>query len=916
MRRCPSCGAEVGARQAYCGDCGQKLPAFGTAQDEAPLIDERKRVTVLFADIVGSTSMISGLDPEQAASVLDPLLREMATIIARHGGFVSSLRGDGLKAVFGVPMTREDHAQRACAAALEIRDKVRLERAKVRVGAHSGEVLVRHLHSEVHDEYDAVGNVVHLAARLEQAATPDGIWISDSTARLLAGRFKLRSLGRRAIKGVPDGIQAFEVTGASDKSRWSAHGSDHHGAFVNRVEELKALVATVLDPAPVALVTADAGSGKSRLLSELTKRREIAGWTILKVEIEADDAHAGLRPFARMLRTWLRAGAQDPPSEVRAQLRSHMATVGASDHVGAALQALLDVGGGSLASGAQKNQISGGLVDLITRYAERAPILLLVEDIHWLDADGLEVLRLFREAASPGRLAVIETSRPPAPQLPVVPHQISLPPLSASDSMSLLNATLGAAPELDSLKDRIVERAGGIPLFLEQIAKLSGETMEADDLIPDSIHAVIGERIDRLPNFARRLLRTASVIGQEAPLQVLSRVLDSDGREMMPHLHNLELAGFIRLVTAVPEPTLSFAHALTREVAYAGLLTTDRVAIHGAVLAAYEDLYSARLDVLIEQLGLHAAEAGAWDKAEHYLGRAAQKAIDRSYHASAIRYAKEALRAVARADFDTGARAERELRLRLLLRTAYNAIGNYRDRLGNLDRAEEIARSNGQWQVLPNLWVSRSSVLLQRGQVEAAVTLCKRARHAALRHGDSNTGVIAGYMLARTCFYAGRLATSFSIVDETLALLQAGSGAARHGGGFGSSLVMLLTQRAQTAAALGRFAAARQSAAEALAAAGRSQRSFDVALAAYGTGVVAWYAGEVDQAIEPLERGLAASTTEGAQSVYVPIASLLSLAYFRAGRGEDALMLSQRALHTREESLYFANWPRLFGVSF
>jgi class 3 adenylate cyclase/tetratricopeptide (TPR) repeat protein len=917
-RRCPACGANVTLRQAYCGDCGLKLPFValdtGAVQGKVARVDERKRVTVLFADIVGSTAMINGLDPEQAASVLDPIVREMATIIARHGGFVSSLRGDGLKAVFGMPLTREDHAQRACAAALEITDMARAEQAQARVGAHSGEVLVRRLHSEVFDEYDAVGSVVHLAARLEQAAKPSKVWISAATARLLAGRFRLQPRGRHPAKGVPGGIEVFEVTGESRRARWSIHGRDQHGKFVNRVAELKTLIAAVWDPKPVALVSADAGSGKSRLLLELAKRREIASWTVLKVGVEADDAHAGLRPFAQMLRAWLRTGRQEAPAQVRAQLAEHVGAVGGTRQVAAGLQALLDVDEGPLTTSVQKNQIMQALIQLIIGHAERNPVLLLIEDIHSLDTDGLDLLRLLREAATPGRLAIVETSRLPAPSLPGVSHTIALPPLSASESMNLLDATLGAAPALDALKAKIVERAGGIPLFLEQIAKLSIEAVEADSLIPDGIHAVIGERIDRLPESAHTLLRTASVIGHEVPLQVLGRVLDCDVTQLIPRLRDLELGGFIRLATDAPEPKLAFAHALTREVAYTGLLTTDRRVIHGAVLAAYEELYPIGLDVLADQLGAHAVEAGAWQKAEYYLSRAAQKAIDRSYHASATRHINQALHVLAGADHPPDERAELEFALRLLLRTANNAKGNYRERLGNLDRAEELARTIGRPEMLPGLWVSRSSVLLQTGEAESAIALCERARRAALRCRDTDTVVIAGYMLARTCFYAGRLLASFNTAGRTLALLRGGSGSERHGGGFGTSLVMLSTQRAQTGAALGRFEEARRSAITALAAADRSQRSFDIALAGFGVGVVEWYAAEVTGAIDTLERGLAASATEGAQSVHVAIASLLSLAYFRAGRSEDALVLARRVLGTREDSHYFANWPRLFGA--
>ncbi len=493
--------------------------------------------------------MISDLDPEQAASVLDPVLRDMAAIVTDHGGFVAGLRGDGIKAVFGIPLTLEDHAERACASALGLRAMARRGRLRMRVGVHSGEVLVRRLQSEVHEEYDAVGVVVHLAARLEQAARPGSIWISAATANLAGGHFNLRSVGRKSARGIRGEVEVFELLGETGRASRPARGREELGKFVNRSEELRRLVELIDHPEPVIGVSGDAGCGKSRLLRELLRRRELARWTVLKAEVEADDTHAGLRPFAHMLRRWLKTGRHHDPAQVRARLVEHVGASNPSAPVDmGALHRLLDVSEAG-AGGIQKEHISRALTGLIAGYAESDPVVVVVEDVHWLSRDGLDLLRALSESAAAGRLAIIQTCRDSTELLPGVRHGIALKPLSVEDARSLLDARMGTAATLDGLKARIAERAGGVPLFIEELAKFSGGFAETDPAIPDSIHAVIGGRVDRLPKACRDALRTASVIGREMPLQVLCSVMKCSEAQLEAQLRILEREGFIRIVT-------------------------------------------------------------------------------------------------------------------------------------------------------------------------------------------------------------------------------------------------------------------------------------------------------------------------------------------------------------------------------
>ena len=834
----------------------------------------------------------------------------MTGIVTSYRGFVCGLRGDGVKAVFGVPTAREDHAERACAAALALRAMARSSGLRLRVGLHSGEVLARRLLSQSYEVYDAVGLAVHLAARLEQMARPDTICISAATAALITGRFALRPAGRTVARGISGDVEIFELLSETALTRWSARSRGGLSRFVGRDSELAILSALLRGEQAALGIVGQPGSGKSRLLHEALRRRRSGHWTVLKVEVESDDRASGSRPFARALRLLLHIGRHDSLTQICEKLDQRLCGLELSASETSALRGLLDVQEASEAP-VEARDAAEAMAAFIGKLADHEPVLCVLEDAHWLGGEGLVLARLLCNAAAAGRLAVIVTARLQAEILRDLPKVLMLGPLGEADAARLLETRLEGADE--TLCSTVLERAGGIPLFIEEMAKLAA-TQAAPGLIPDSIHAVIGERIDRLPTLARDILRIASVIGRGMLLPVLGYVTASTGVAVSPQLRVLEQGGFVYVDRQASEPEVSFCHVLTREVALAGLVSADRAALHAAVLGAYEALYAHRLDEHVERLAGHALEAALWEKAETYLGRAAEKAIESSSHGSAIRFLDQALEALGRSGLPEDGRIARELELRLLLRTAYNAIGNYQHRLGNLDRAEALAERLQRPAALPGLWVSRASTFLQLGQVDAAASLCETAWREATLHHNHDAAVAAGYMLARTRFYAGRLASSLAVVSRTLAYLHKHPDAARHGGGFGSSLVMLLTQKTQTTSALGRLAEARGSANRAMVAARSSTRSFDLALASYGMGVVEFYAGDPTAALSVLREGIEASMLGGAQSIHAPLAGLLAYALQRANRAEEAVAMARRALAHPEASLYHVNWPRLFGA--
>ncbi len=958
--RCQWCDFVVEATDLFCSRCGHKLlpggfagsielvrtlsPGAGLSEagTAVALPGERKQVTVLFADIVGSTAMIRDLDSEQTSEMLDPVVRGMAKAVQAHGGLVAGLLGDGLKGIFGAPIAQADHAQRACVAALEIRELGGVGKPQIRIGINSGEVVMRVLETGADGDYDAMGLPVHIAARLEQLAQPGKICLSATTAHLVRDRFQIRRLGLATAKGILQSIEMFElVRRRHARTRWESWEPNRLTEFVGRTEQLR-MMQEKLDLAAngngqLIALTGEAGAGKSRLVFELLRRNGLQGWTVLTASAEADDSRSGFRPFASMLRAWLGIGPDDAPARVRTELREHLLELGGmGPPERMALAALLDVaseedlpssGGPEL-----RRRIMNATVELVRQCARRHPTLLIFEDIHWLDRDSLDLLRMV-EASTPNMpLALIVTYRPPSPMMfadHVATTFISLPRLSEDDARHILDAKLGRHGSLAPIKDDVIARSQGIPLFLEEIARCLIEdgtlvlragryqAVRADKpyAVPDSIRGILAERIDRLPRRSKEIVQFACVVGREIPLRLLCHVMGCRDLDLDADLQILAESGLLQRVGGEPEQRLVFNHVLTQEVAYAGLLQQRRRQIHGEILAAFEALYPDRLDEHIETLAQHAAQARLWAKASEYLRRAARKAIERSGHAQAVRFLREALEALSFSSADVGAKQHAELELRLLLRVAFNAIGNYHERLENLDRAQMLARSTGRRSLLPSLMVSRASVVLQIENVSEAVAICAKARRDATRRGDNETRVIAGYMLSRSYFYNGQFRKSLAAARQALALVHAEPAKARHGGGFGSSEVMLLTQMAQSQACLGEFSDGAANGEAAFRIAERIGRDFDIGLASYGIGMVHLYAGDLWPSVAVLERGLrAVETGQPAQTIFAMLGGLLSYAYLQAGAREAALALSQRVLAYDEESYHHANWARLYGA--
>ncbi|HYB44394.1 MAG TPA: adenylate/guanylate cyclase domain-containing protein, partial [Candidatus Methylomirabilis sp.] len=508
---CPACGHENPAGAKFCNDCGGRLAGRPAPPDprsytprhlaekilaqKSALEGERKPVTVLFADVARSMELAERVDAEEWHRLLDRLFRVLSDGVHRYEGTVNQYTGDGIMALFGAPIAHEDHAQRACAAALEmarelraLAEDVRRESGldfSVRMGLNSGEVVVGRIGDDLRMDYTAQGHVVGLAARVQQLAPPGGVSVTDQTARLASGFFDLVDRGEHSVKGASAAVRVFDLRGrGSIRTRFERSRVYGFSRFVGRERELAVLEEALRDAAAgrsrVVLISGEPGAGKSRLCHELAERSPGVALHHARAP-----SHGRMLPFhgiAELARGLFGVDERDAADDVRGAVRRALARGPSVDTV--ALGFWLELLGApgpaatpsELEPEARRARLFRSLVDLIQTRARREPLLLWIEDLHWLDAASqaaLEMLtaELLAESAG-GRTLLIATTRPEyRPAWPAGIVHLSLRPLAGDDASALLDDWLGSHRSLLPLRARIEARAQGNPLFVEEIVR-------------------------------------------------------------------------------------------------------------------------------------------------------------------------------------------------------------------------------------------------------------------------------------------------------------------------------------------------------------------------------------------------------------------------------------------------------------
>jgi len=622
---------------------------------------ERKQVTVLFADVKGSMDLAEQHDPEQWRTIMQGFFSILADEVHRFEGTVDKFTGDGIMAIFGAPVAHEDHARRACFAALRMLDDIAEYAAELRrkhglnfsarIGINSGEVIAGDIGLGTDGGYTAVGHTVGLAQRMEALAEPGKAYLTEAAADLARGFFELEDLGEFEIKGASRPVQVFELAGVGTaRSRLDLSRERGFSRFVGRDGEMAVLEAGLErareGEGAVVGIVAEPGIGKSRLCHEFVARARADGVEVFEAQAQAHGQEIPFMPVLQMLRAYFGIADGDGERTVREKVAGRALLL--DPEFAPELPVLFDFLGvpdadrpaPQLSAEARQRALRGIVCRLVRAPNRREPVVCVIEDLHWIDEGSAAMLGdLFDAVAGTPTLVVVnfrpEYERPWAG--PSDYREIALEPLGAADTVELLRDLAGEDPSLDGLAELIHERTAGNPFFIEEIVRelaesgnLEGERGAyrlarpvEDSGVPTSVQTVLAARIDRLGPEAKLLLQEAAVAGKEIGERALALVSGRSAEECEEPLSELIGAGFIYEAEVYPERVLAFRHPLTREVAYGSQLSEQRAATHAAVALAMAELNPDRADELAALIASHMQAGGEILEAVRWSARAA-----------------------------------------------------------------------------------------------------------------------------------------------------------------------------------------------------------------------------------------------------------------------------------------------------
>jgi tetratricopeptide (TPR) repeat protein len=793
---------------------------------------------------------------------------------------------------------------------------------QARVGLNSGEVVVRSIGNDLHMDYSAVGQTTHLAARMEQLATPGSIRLTAATLRLAEGLVQVNALGQFPVKGLAAPVEVFELVDASTiRGRLQASAALGLTRFVGRQQELTALQQALAQAGSghgqVVALVGEAGVGKSRLVYEFIHSHHTAGWLVLESASVSYGKATPYFPVIDLLKRYSHVEERDDTRTIRAKVTGQMVTLDPAlqDTVPALLSLLDAVPEDSpfltLDPPQRRQRTLDALKRLLLRETQEQPLLLVCEDLHWIDAETQALLNSLVESLPTSRLLLLVNYRPEYQHgwgSKTYYTQLRLDPLPPVSAHELLHALLGDDPSLKPLTDLLIARTEGNPFFLEESVRTLAETgvlvgeREAYRLwqalsgiqVPATVQAVLAARIDRLPAEEKHLLQTAAVLGTEVPWPLLHAIADVPEAVLQRHLTALQSAEFLYETRLFPEHEYTFKHALTHEVAYGSLLLERRHVLHARIVEALETLAGERVAEQLDRLAHHALRGEVWDKALAYCRQAGEKAMARSAYREAVGYFEQALSALPHLT-ETDNTLEQAIDLRLALRSALRPFGDFGRILACLREAESLAAVLNDPRRLGRILCFLANHFRLMGAYGQAIAAGQRALALATASGEIALHALANAHLG----HAYRAQGNYRLAIDCLGQSAAYFDGAQHHERFGYIFLPAVHPRACLAechAELGIFAEGRTLGEGGLQIAEAVAHPASLMIAYWGIGWLALRQGDLPRALPPLERAVSLSQDADLPSYFPLMAATLGAAYTLAERIADAVPLLTQAM--------------------
>jgi class 3 adenylate cyclase/tetratricopeptide (TPR) repeat protein len=956
---CPQCYAPVRSTQNYCGDCGRLLTALpeGSSQTQTPqhLLKrvwgseegERKIATLLFADIASSTALIENLDAEDARRILKPTVDTMIDIVHRYEG-ITREQGDGILASFGAPIALEDHAARACYAALDMQDALRTQAAgirrelgmlfEVRIGINSGPVIITVKHQgEEFIDFRIDGVATHIARRAESLARPGTILVTRDTLALADGFFQVRTIGPVPLRGIANEVILCELEGVNTRTRIRAAATRGLSKFVGREDEIESLrrAATLAKEGhgqAVALI-GDAGVGKSRIFLEFVRSLGAQGWLVLDGGSVSYGKPTSYFALVDLLSRYFEIQGRDTEQQIRERVTTKLLALGDEKllaqlplFAGALRIGVSDEAWTNLTPSERQSLLFDAIKRLLLREAQNGPLCLVFEDLHWIDTETQTFLEMLLENLPAARILLLVNYRAQYQTSWTEKNyilQMRIDPLSAATADELLDGLLGSTAELVPIKKRLREATQGNPLFLEESVRSlieSGVLNRASDhhrsvallpadFVPRTIEALLAARIDRLRPELKELLQCASVIGNDIKEPLFVAVTGLTQPEFRRAVRELQLAEFLYERTLFPETEYAFKHSMTRDVAYASMLRERRMMLHARAVRSLESLAAGRLEEHVERLADHAERGALWDKALEYLQRSGVKAYSLYANADAARFFERALTVLKRLP-ETPNSLRQAADIRFELRNALLPLGETDRILQCLDELDPILTSLGDKQRSARYAAFRCNHHFLIGEQRRAREFGETAVRLARECGDRDMLGESLYRLAQSYYALGEYRQAIVLLEQSLEFTANELRRDRHDLSIIPS-VMNRTWLVIALAECGRFAAGMNHAKRALEVAEGAEHPLSEVLGWLSIGHVLLRKGEIEGAVSALERGLDLCDRWSFRVWRPRLASALGVAYARSGRAEEGLQLASEAIRDAEQMHLIADKPRI-----